>query len=368
MKKIKLIFFHPYSFGGGSDNSLFRLISKLDKKTYSIDFISLNKSILRNKINGVNFIKLNNSRTILAIFAIRKILRNNKNYKKIILISNQNFANLVAIFSKYKLPHVKLITIDRNHLDELRFYKNYIDFIKKRIIIVLMKFFYKEADLRIGICKRLSKDLGDLVKSKIKTVYSPSFDKNIIQLAKKKNVKLVTVDKFMVCVSRFSKRKDHTTLLKAFSLIKNKKKFKLVLVGFGPEKKNISILIRNYKLENDVLMIENLHNPFWLIKKSSLLILTSIYEGFPNVIVEALTLNTPVISTNMNAGASEILLNGRGGDLVKVGDFVSLSKKINDFIISPNKLQKKMMIAKKKLHRFDIELHHKIYNKIFQHV
>ena len=140
------------------------------------------------------------------------------------------------------------------------------------------------------------------------------------------------------------------------------------MVGFGPEKKNINILIKKYKLENDVLMIENLHNPFWLIKKSSLLILTSIYEGFPNVIVEALTLNTPVISTNMNAGASEILLNGRGGDLVKVGDFVSLSKKINNFIISPNKLQKKMMIAKKKLHRFDIELHHKIYNKIFQHV
>ena len=371
MKKVKLIFFHPYSFGGGSDNSLYRLIKKLNKKIYDIDFISLNKSILNNKITDINFIKLNSSRTILSIFEIRKILKKyqKKNkYKKIIMISNQNFANLVAIFSKYKLSFIKLITVDRNHIDELYFFKNYLDFIKKKTILILMKFFYKKADVRIGISKKLSKDLSKHVKSKINTVYSPSYDKSIIELAKKQNVKLKKNEKFFICVSRFSKRKDHNTLLAAFSMIKIKKKFKLILVGFGPEEQNIKLLIKKYNLENEVLMIKNLHNPFWLIKKSSLLIVTSVYEGFPNVIVEALTLGTPVISTNMNAGASEILLNGRGGDLVKVGDVLNLSKKISHFIANPSKLKNKMLTARKNLFRFDVESHHKIYNKIFKNV
>ena len=371
MKKIKLIFFHPYSLGGGSDNSLYRLIKRLNKKIYDIDFISLNKSILKNKITNINFIKLSASRTILSIFEIRKILKKyqkQKKYKKIIMISNQNFGNLVAIFSKYKLSFIKLITVDRNHIDELHFFKNYLDFIKKKIILILMKLFYKKADLRIGISRKLSKDLSDLVNSKIKTVYSPSFDKNIIKLAKNQNIKLKKKEKFFICVSRFSKRKDHNTLLAAFSMIKEKKQFKLILVGFGPEEKNIRLLIKKHNLENDVLMIKNLHNPFWLIKKSSLLIVTSIYEGFPNVIVEALTLNTPVISTNMNAGASEILLNGRGGDLVKVGDVLNLSKRISNFIADPSKLRNKMHKARENLFRFDVELHHRIYNKIFKNV
>ena len=64
------------------------------------------------------------------------------------------------------------------------------------------------------------------------------------------------------------------------------------------------------------------------MKKSMLLILTSIYEGFPNVLVESLTIGTPVISTNMNAGASEILINGKGGELINLGDYKNLSKKI----------------------------------------
>ena len=70
----------------------------------------------------------------------------------------------------------------------------------------------------------------------------------------------------------------------------------------------------------------------------------------------------------MNAGASEILLNGRGGDLVKVGDVLNLSKKITHFIANPSKLKNKMLIARKNLFRFDVESHHKIYNKIFKNV
>ena len=73
------------------------------------------------------------------------------------------------------------------------------------------------------------------------------------------------------------------------------------------------------------------------MKRSKLLILISVYEGFPNVLVESLTIGTPVISTNANAGASEILLNGKGGDLIRIGRLQKPSKKnYKTFFLSKN--------------------------------
>ena len=90
---------------------------------------------------------------------------------------------------------------------------------------------------------------------------------------------------------------------------------------------------------------------------SKLLIFTSVYEGFPNVLVESLTIGTPVISTNANAGASEILLNGKGGDLIRIGDYNNLAKKIIKHFSYPKILIKKAKIAKKNLYRFETKRH-----------
>ena len=73
MKKIKLIIFHPYSQVGGADNSLKRLMEGLNSKLFSITFISLNKSILKKDLKKkVNFITLQNSRTLFSIPKLRK--------------------------------------------------------------------------------------------------------------------------------------------------------------------------------------------------------------------------------------------------------------------------------------------------------
>ena len=118
----------------------------------------------------------------------------------------------------------------------------------------------------------------------------------------------------------------------AFNIVSKRiDKIKLILIGYGPERKNIISFAKKLKIYDKIIMINKTENPFSYIKKSKLLILTSLYEGFPNILVESLTIGTPVISTNMNSGASEILLNGKGGDLVKLGDYKNLSKKIISF-------------------------------------
>ncbi len=371
-KKIKLIFFHPYSYIGGADNSLRRLIENLDEKLFSITFLSLNKSYLRKILSKkVTFITLKAKRTFSSIPELKSILEKYENsgkYKKIILISNQNFANIIASFSIPNNSNSKIIFIDRNHLDELSFYKGFKDKIKKKLLKLLVKFRYYKADIVVGICKKLSEDLSKHINKGVTTIYSPSYDRNIISKSNKK-IKISNKFKYILNVSRFSKRKDHTTTLKAFKIARTElTNIKLILIGYGPELLNVKSLAKELKINKDIIIVNKTYNPYPYMKKADLLVLTSIYEGFPNVLVESLTIGTPVISTNANAGASEIVLNGKGGELINIGDYNALGKKIINHFNSPKILQKKTNVAQSNLFRFETKRHSKIYTNLFKKI
>jgi len=371
-KKIKLIFFHPYSDIGGADNSLYRLIKNLNLNDFSITFLSLNNSFLKKILNKkIQFIKLNASRSLFAINELRILLKKNINqneYKKILLISNQNFANIIAIFSTLNINQVKTILIERNHLDELNFYNNIYDFLKKNFLKVLIKQLYIRANMVIGISKKLSRDLQHFTKKKVITVYNPSYDSDIHKKSKA-TTSLSNKYKYIINISRFTKRKDHTTTLKAFKMASEVlKNIRLLLIGYGPELENIITISKNLGIYNKIKIIKKCHNPFPFLRKSHLLILTSRYEGFGNVLVEALTLGVPVISTNCKSGPSEILLNGKGGELISIGDYNNLSKKIIKHFKKPKKLINKTIFAKKHLQRFEIKKHSKVYSDIFKKI
>lgn len=371
--KIKLVFFHPYSKLGGADKSLYKLISSLDPKKFDITFISIGKIEIKdlfNKKNNINFISLKSKRTLFTIFQIRKILKEitQKKFEKYFFISNQNFANVLAYFIMSNIKFFKVILIERNHLDELKFYKNINDFIKKKIISFLMSITYKKADAVIGISQCLSNDLSKKIKKKVITIYSPAYDKKIFKLSDKKKPNIFNNKnkKYIINVSRFSKRKDQLTLLKAFSLIKDKiENLNLIMLGYGEEINNLKKYVQENNLEKKVYFIDKTLNPYPYIKNSDLFVLTSHYEGFPNVLVESLALRTPVISTNCNAGPKEILLNGKGGILININDHLNLSKKILSFFKNKNSLLKKMNYAIKKLYRFERKQHVVKYENLF---
>ena len=358
-KKINLIFFHPYSAIGGADNSLFRLISGLNLKKYNISFITLNMSFLKAKLPGVKFIEIKSSRSLFAIFELRneikKLIKNNF-YEKNILISNQNYANILAFLSSFKIKNLKKIFIERNHTDELFFEKGIFRFTKNMLIYFLMKLIYPKIDRIVAISKGLEKNLKTITPaSKIALIYNPAFDKQIINLSKKKiNYKFKKKFKYIICVSRFTKRKGIQELIISFcEALKINKNLKLILVGYGDEEKNIINLIKLKELQKNVKIIKKCKNPYPYIKKSHLFIFNSKYEGFGNVLVESIILNTPVISTNCNSGPSEILLNGKGGDLIKVYDNSKiLTSKILQFFNNPVSLIQKTKFAKKKVNRF----------------
>ena len=141
-------------------------------------------------------------------------------------------------------------------------------------------------------------------------------------------------------------------ILKAYNEIKNKIKCDIVLMGDG-ENKNLLI---NYAKKNNFdknLFIYNFQkNPFPYLVKSDIFILSSKYEGLPNVLIEALALKKFVISSNCPTGPKEILLNGKAGLLVNVDDYMDLSKKIRTYFNKPLLVKQKKSFIKKSLQQF----------------
>ena len=145
------------------------------------------------------------------------------------------------------------------------------------------------------------------------------------------------------------------TLLKALNLLKNKIKFEAVIIGKGVLKKKLSNYITNNKLDNFVKLKNFVDNPFPLIKQTDLFVLSSKYEGLPNVLLEALVLKKFIISSNCSTGPKEILLNGKGGYLYNVENYKQLTEKIIFYNENKKKSLKLLDHSYKCLKRFDFK-------------
>ena len=285
------------------------------------------------------------TRTLFAFKLINKYIQRDSKFEKKIFISNQSFANAISVLFLKQPPNLKLILFDRNHIDELRYFQNFFEFLKKKIIKFIIKIFYKNADLIFTNCKESSRDLSKYIKFPVKTLYNPCFFKYYKKQKNKKN-KLIILN-----VARFEDQKDHLTLLRGLHHSKFKKKFLLYLVGYGKNEFKIKNYIQENKLTN-VKIFKNKFNIKNLYKKADLFILTSIYEGFPNVLVEAASYRIPIISSNFKSGSKEILLDGKGGHLFNVKDHMKLAKLIDKFFLDKKVFLNKEKECAKQLFRF----------------
>ena len=91
-------------------------------------------------------------------------------------------------------------------------------------------------------------------------------------------------------IGRFTEQKDQITLLKSLNILKNKINFEAIIVGKGIRKQNLLDFIKGNNLEKFVKIIDFMKNPYPIIKETDLFILSSRYEGLPNVLLESLAL------------------------------------------------------------------------------
>ena len=357
-----LILFMPSIDGGGVEKNLIIIANYLIKKFQKVTIITYDRKFIskfNKKIKIISFKKNSSGEKkyykyfVCLVLLVREYLKE----KKILVLSFQ--ANIYVLFLSTIL---NFKTIVRSNSSPTGWTKN---FIKKFIF----KFFFKFASDVIVNSHEFKKLLDDEFKTKSVVIYNPLNKKEILALSKKKITNFNFFKKNninLINVARFTDQKDHITLLKALNNLKNKVKFNLIIMGYGENKKSIIDFIKKNNLSKMIKVMGFNNNPYKYIRKSDFLILTSIYEGLPNVILEAMVLNKVVISSDCPTGPKEILKNGKYGILFKTKSVDDLERKLVN--LKSFNLYKMKKLAQKSLIRFDYQINnHKYYNLIKKH-
>ncbi|MGE4345675.1 MAG: glycosyltransferase [Geoalkalibacter sp.] len=139
----------------------------------------------------------------------------------------------------------------------------------------------------------------------------------------------------IVGVGELCARKDFSTLIEAFALLRKRLECRLLLLGEGRQRSQLEEQVKSMGLDDQVMMPGFVENPYPLMAHSSLFVLSSICEGFGIVLAEALALGVPAVSTDCPSGPREILQNGKYGPLVPVKDAEALSAAMEKTLLAP---------------------------------
>ena len=369
MQKKRILFYHPFFKDGGVEKTNLLISEKLAKK-YEIFFVSnyfSNKFENDFKRIGIKKIKLNSKRTVFSFFELSKIF---KKLKPSVIIPIQMHANvLVLAINKFLFNNtLKVVCCERLSKEK---FKN--TFIKGKIIIFLANLLYKNAKKIICNSKDLANEFKKISKKEnVIFIYNPTLNLNYRKLSKKFTIKekpfLNKNKPILFSLGRLDEVKNQMMLLKAFNEVKKNIRCDIVLMGEGKTKRKLIEYSKENKFNKNLYIFNFKKNPFPYLLKSDLFILTSNYEGLPNVLIESMSLNKPIISTNSPTGPREILLNGKAGFLVKRNDHIDLSKKIKLFFSNRKIFTEKKKFYKKSLSRFSPEESLDKYNKIIENL
>jgi glycosyltransferase involved in cell wall biosynthesis len=349
----------PSIENGGVEKNLFIISNYLIQHYKKISIITLSKKY-KNRFNKkIKFVTLNSNfwdnlgrrkKFLICIFLL--IVEIFKGNSVVFSFQGNIYSTLIC-----KLLFTKIIV--RSNSSPIGWSNTFLKKLFYKLILNL-------ADRTIVNSKNFKKQLKSKYNLDSICIYNPLNVKEILLLSKKKDKYNYFKKGFLniITVARFSTQKDYPTLIKALKKIKSKIKFKAVFVGGGDQLIKIKNLISENNLEDDIKIINGEKNPFPIIKKSDLFILSSKFEGLPNVILEALSLNKFIISSNCPTGPAEILDNGKGGLLFNVGNHKELAKQIVYFKKNKNICKAKLNYARKRLFRFDYKLNLNNYKKI----
>ena len=128
---------------------------------------------------------------------------------------------------------------------------------------------------------------------------------------------------------RLSRVKDFPTLLRAFARLQALRPCRLMILGQGRQRAKLERLARDLGIEPVVALTGFVDNPYSYIARAAVFVVSSVREGGPNVLIEALACGTPVVATDCPHGPREILEDGRWGALVPVGDASGMAQAID---------------------------------------
>ena len=200
-----------------------------------------------------------------------------------------------------------------------------------------MRLAYPMADTRIAVSNGVAEDLSRLSglrRELFNVIYNPAAISEDVDLARVPSVVTASERPLILSVGTLKKQKRHDLLIDAFARLPTELKGTLCILGEGTEREALVAQVAALGLSEKVLLPGFVLDTGPWYKYADLFVLSSDYEGFGNVIVEAMAQGTPVVSTNCPSGPSEILEDGRFGRLVPVRDVDALTRAMSDALQS----------------------------------
>jgi glycosyltransferase involved in cell wall biosynthesis len=326
---------------GGAKCTAIKLAKGLALNGYPTDLVVFNsQNLLQDEISqSVHLVSLKTRGWSDAFFKLKDyIQRNNPS----VILAQDNRAAMLAVFVRglTKAPTKIIITIHTT------LSQRWSDLSTPRRLLMpkIVRPFLLRTDAVVAVSNAAAEDLVSLLhlpKNLVRIIYNPIISEDIFIKAKEEPVLPWFTDNeppVVLGVGRLSREKDFETLLKAFALVRAKRCARLVILGEGKMRHALEGLAKELSIDQDVMMPGAVENPFPYMLRAAVFVLSSLYEGLPSVLVEALALGTPVVSTDCSGGSAEILENGKWGKLVPPKDPQAMAEAVLQMLEAPRKL------------------------------
>ncbi len=367
-QRYKILVFIPNLGTGGAERVVVNLLGGLDRKRFDLYLVvvEMKESVFLEQLPpDVELINFNKSNVRFAIAPLARLIRN---LNPDLILSNMSHANIAAWLAlKLSRATAKIIMVEHGIISK-EFTVSISSMLK-----YLMKFVYPRSDKVVAVSSGTANDLSislKLNRQKIDVIYNPIVFPEIEPYSKEIIDDPFLIDKkflYIVSVGSLKLAKDYPTLLKAFRIVRDELDINLLILGDGPLRMELTILAKKLNLSNNVYFLGVQRNPFKYMRNARLLVLSSEWESFGNVVVEAMACECPVVSTDC-IGPREILAGGEFGLLTPVGDPKDLAQSILRVLTQPELAEKLITQGKKRSSDFSVDKIARNYEDLFYNV
>jgi len=375
-QKQTIAFFLPSLAGAGAERNVVNLLKALSRQKYHLSVVVGNAQgrFLRDIPADVPVVNLGTCNLVGLFFAFVRYFRRARPALFVSAFPHVNSVSVAA--SMAARSSTKLVLTEHTVFSLLpRTARTLSRRLAARWCLPwALRALYPKAAAVICVSKGVADDLAQYTgKYQLPTViYNPVTDESLVKLAhepvdhvwfsemtSKKKIPVV------LAVGRLIKAKDYPTLLRAFKLVLKQQPARLVILGEGPEKEKLEKLAHHLTITENIALLGFQENPYGYMRRATVFALSSVREGFGDVLVEAMACGTPVVATHCKSGPGEIIQHGKNGLLVPVNDEKKLAAALLKVLENTSLRQALVSAGTKRAADFSITKSVKHYERVF---